>query len=350
MSDGQTEKRKIFVGAHLVSVAIWALLTSVFVLDLLTPADNISVCFAYAIPIFLSLFEVRPRPLLYAGTATALSVVGSLFQPPSDLATAVLIANRLIAISTQWLTATLVRLQQRRIIDTQEKAEIQRRFVDILSHEIGTALTAVTGHAYRLTKLSDQLSPSDVRLRADKIGKAAERIEAIIDRVQFASSLGDGTIPIGYRPIDLHTMMRQVTDQLKEERGGGLIELDLGPESQMIRGDEMLLRQLFENVIVNSMKYSPPHGTISVSITKQLSTIRVAIADRGSGIAPEELDRVKQAYYRGESSKGTSGAGLGLYFVERILEAHKGLLSIESGSDKGTKVIIDLPQFAGPAT
>ena len=143
------------------------------------------------------LFEVRPRAILYAAVATTLSLIGSFIQPLSEASMIVVEANRLIAVLTQWLSAALVGLQQRRLVEANDKAEFQHRFVDILSHEIGTALTAVTGQAYRLTKLSEELAPGDLRLRAEKIRKAAERIEAIIDRVQFASSLGDGTIPIG---------------------------------------------------------------------------------------------------------------------------------------------------------
>jgi signal transduction histidine kinase len=349
LGGAQVARRHMLARAYLVSAAIWALLASIFLLDVLTPPDNISACFAYAIPIFVSLFEVRPRPVLYAVTATALSLVGSFIQPPSDASMVVIIANRLIAIITQWLVAALVGLQQRRLADMRDKAEFQRRFVDILSHEVGTALTTVTGQAYRLTKLAEQLAPGDLRLRAEKIRMAAERIEAIIDRVQLASSLGDGTIPIGHGSIDLHTMLRQLTEQLKEEQRSGSIELNLCPEPQVVTGDEMLLRQMLENVIMNSIKYSPADASILVSITKHGSASRITIADRGSGIPHYEMARVRIPYYRGENSKGTSGAGLGLYVVERIVEAHRGRFSIESKVGGGTTVIIDLPQTVGSA-
>jgi signal transduction histidine kinase len=342
----QKEGRRKFVRAWAISAAIWALLASIFLLDIFTPPDNISVPFAYAIPIFVSLFEIRPRPILYAAVATALSLIGSFIQPPGDASMIVVTANRLIAVLTQWLSAALVGLQQRRLVEAHDKAEFQHRFVDILSHEIGTALTTVSGQAYRLTKLSEDLAPGDLRLRADKIRKAAERIEAIIDRVQFASSLGDGTIPIGSGSINLHVLMQQLMDQLKEERRAGSIELNLCAEPQVVSGDEMLLRQVFENVIVNSIKYSAADAPISISVTKHGSVSRIMVADRGKGIPQHELPRVCIPYYRGENSKGISGAGLGLYLVDRIVRAHGGRLFMESEVGKGTKVVIDLPQPA----
>ena len=340
------EDTPIVLRPTIVSAIIWALIGSVFVLDLRTPADDVSVCFAYLIPIFASLFEARPRPILYALATTGLSLLGMAVQPPNHAGTVMMIV---IAILTQWVVATLVKLQQRRLVEANERAESQRRFVDILSHEVGTALTTVTGQAYRLTKLSEQLAPDDPRVRADKIRKAAERIQAIISRIQFASSLGDGSIPTGEGAIDLHVMLEQLADQMKEEHQGGQLDLKLGSDPLYVAGDEMLLRQIFENVMANGFKYSPLHAPIVVSAAPHGSAIRVIIADHGSGMAPEELPRVRNAYYRGPNSKGTSGAGLGLYVVERLVEAHHGRLSIESEAGRGTKVTIDLPQISSTA-
>jgi signal transduction histidine kinase len=265
-------------------------------------------------------------------------------EPSGELPIAAIIGNRLIAIATQWLAAVLVKLQYRRHADMQRAAELQRRFVDILSHEIGTALTAITGQAYRLTKLSGQIAPGDLKVRAEKIRNAAERIEAIVDRVQFASSLGNGTIPVGHSAINVNAVIQKLTDQLREEQQGRPIELNLCSESPLVEGDETLLRQAFENIIVNSVKYSSGGSPISVSTEKHGSVLRVAIADCGNGIAAGDLTRVREPYYRGPSSKGTSGAGLGLFFVERIVEAHNGAICIQSELGKGTRVTIDLQQ------
>jgi signal transduction histidine kinase len=272
------------------------------------------------------------------------TLVGSLIQPTGNINTVVVETNRLIAVLTQWLIAMLVRLQQQHVDDMQAKAEYQHRFVDILSHEIGNALTTVDGQALRLMKLSEQLAPSDLRLRAGKIRTAVDRIQAIIDRVQFASSLSDGSIPIAHRSVNLHAMMQEVIEQMTEDRRTASIELILCPEPQVVSGDEMLLRQVFENIIMNSVKYSPRDAPISVSVTKRGDVSRITIADRGSGIPRHELPQVRRPYYRGENSKGTAGAGLGLYLVERIVEAHKGRLFIESEVGKGTQVIVDIPR------
>jgi two-component system phosphate regulon sensor histidine kinase PhoR len=139
-------------------------------------------------------------------------------------------------------------------------------------------------------------------------------------------------------------MLRRPIDQPKEEQQGKPIELKLNSETLLVKGDETLLRQAFENVVMNSVKYSSGDSPILISTTKRGSAVRVAIADRGRGIATSDLSRVREPYYRGSGSKGTSGAGLGLYLVERIVEAHDGTIWIESEVGKGPKVTIELPQ------
>jgi signal transduction histidine kinase len=187
-----------------------------------------------------------------------------------------------------------------------------------------------------------------VKVRAEKIRSAAERIEAIVNRVQFASALGDGTIPIGRQAVDINAMLRRLIDQVREERRGKPIELDLHAESQVVKGDETLLSQAFENVVMNSVKYSSADSPILISTTRQGPVVHVAIEDRGRGIAASDLTRVREPYYRGAGSKGISGAGLGLFFAERIIEAHDGTIGIESEAGKGTRVTIEIPHGTEP--
>jgi len=328
-------------------VAILLCFAGIFLVDLLTPVDNLILCFSYLIPIGASFFDARSQPLLLAGMATALSVAGFLLPPVGELELEVM-ASRLAAVVHHWLAALLVLMQKRLLAAASKEAEFQRRFVDILSHEVGTALTTVIGQAYRLTKLSGRIAANDLKARAEKIRRAADGVQAIIGRIQFASSLGDGPIPVGQRPIDIRNMIREVTEELEEEQHGRF-ELSLAPVPQFIDGDETLLRHMLENVMVNSIKYSPPNTKISVISADHGSHLCIAITDRGNGISPEELPRVRAPYYRGENSKGIRGTGLGLYLVDQIVEAHRGRLLIESRIGEGTKVTIELPQRSGLA-
>jgi signal transduction histidine kinase len=254
--------RAIILRNQMVSVAIWGLFASILVLDFTTSRENVSVCFAYVIPIFLSLFEARPRSIFYASMASVLSLAEPFVQPPHDIGVWMETGHRLAAILAQWLAAMLVRLQRHLLVAARDQAEFQHRFVDILSHEIGTAVTTVIGQAYRLIRLSAKLTPNDVVARAEKIRRAADGIQTIISRIQFASSLGDGSIPARHSSVNLHTMISDLVERLKEEQRIGCLEL-----APLVEGDEMLLRGAFENVIANSIKYSPSDAPILIIIT-----------------------------------------------------------------------------------
>ena len=338
---------ELFAVDRRMEIIIWVLIASIYLFDVFTHPEDISACFAYTIPIFVSLFQVTPKPFYYAGATTILSLMGLLVEPSKELPAIAILGNRLIAIGTQWLAATLVLMQWHRQVDMHRAAEIQRRFVDILSHEIGTSLTTIIGQVYRLTKLSGQLVPNDLKSRTDKICNAAERIAAIVDRVQIASALGDEAIPIKRQAVNINEIAQTLIDNLKDEQHGRAIKSDLAPELPLVEGDEMLIRQALENIITNCVKYTPSAASIMLSTKKDNSCVRIAVVDEGDGISVYDLARVREPYYRGRSSKTTRGVGLGLYFVERVVEAHKGALCIESELGKGTKVIIDLPLARG---
>jgi signal transduction histidine kinase len=344
VSFGLYERLTHAVGKHWVPVGIWALIASIFAFDIVTGPENIALCFAYLLPIFLSSLEARPRPYLYAVAATGLlALVGAVSMLFDDIPRAAVLANRSIAIATVWLGAVLVGVLNRRRAELQHDVERQQRFVDILSHEIRNALTAVGGHAQRLAKLSEKLTPSDVAARADKIRGAAARIEAIISRVQFASSLGNGMVPMLRDDVDLNALVRQLIDRLKEEHEERLIELDLSPETLRIHGDEVLLRHAIENVVLNSLQYSPKGSRVLVHTTATGSGMRITIADFGPGIAPDDLTRIREPYFRGANGESRSGTGLGLYFADRIVQGHKGSVQIDSALGKGTTVTIEVP-------
>lgn len=326
-------------------VASWALTALIFAIDLAVRSEKISVYFAYLLPVLLSSFELKPRPFIYAGAGTGLALAGAaplMISGSLDIAD---IANNLIAISAVWLGALLVDVLSRRRIDLQLDVERQQRFVDILSHEIRNALTAVGGHAQRLSKLSSKLTPADIASRAEKIRAAAARIEAIISRVQFASTLGNGMVPMSQDHVKLNSLIRDLTERLKEEHEGRLIDLDLTREEIGVGGDEVLLRHAIENIVLNGLLYSPVESRVHVQTARDGARARIMVTDFGAGIATDDLHRVREPYFRGGSNGGKPGTGLGLYFADRIVRGHKGAVQIDSVLGKGTKVTIDMPRL-----
>ena len=185
------------------------LVVGVFTADLFEPADNVSICFAYTLPILLGVYMGPGSTFRLAALATAASLAGSFIRPPEGGIVLSFVVNRVIAVAAQWLVAFLVEQRRRNhaLVDarlTEERlvAETGRRFVQILTHEIATALTAIDGQGYRLGKLAQTIEPMDIIARSEKIRHAATRLKGLVERVRLAAEVGRGEILLNREAIE----------------------------------------------------------------------------------------------------------------------------------------------------
>ncbi|WP_207459345.1 HAMP domain-containing sensor histidine kinase [Azospirillum sp. SYSU D00513] len=328
-----------------------AFIGGIFLLDAVTSADNVSICFAYAIPIVLGILEGQRAAFWYACAATLLSVVGTFIQPPTNQITAVFYANRVIAIATQWAMALLVhyRLRAEEVLrrgleEEREKVDRQKRFIAMLSHEVKTPLTTIDGQAYRMGKLASGITPEDVAVRSGKIRDAVRRVNDIIEGVLLSSSVGTGEPAPALGPLDLRLLVADAAAQAREAAGGdAAVTGDLAGLPERFEGDGTLLSQLFGNLVSNALKYSGPGATVRVSGWTEEGHAVVAVADEGIGIDAADIPHLFNPYFRGGNSRGVSGAGIGLYLVDRYVAAHGGTVTVDSTPGAGTTVTVRLP-------
>jgi len=115
-------------------------------------------------------------------------------------------------------------------------------------------------------------------------------------------------------------------------------------EALMIPGDEQRLKQVFLNLLDNAIKYTPPHGAVSVSaVAAAADTVHITVQDSGIGIPAPELPHIFNRFYRVDKARSSSGFGLGLSIAKSIVKAHHGTISAESSLNRGTTFIISLP-------
>jgi signal transduction histidine kinase len=110
-----------------------------------------------------------------------------------------------------------------------------------------------------------------------------------------------------------------------------------------VMGDRNRLRQVFLNILDNALKYTPEGGNIIVQILNEETHITVLISDTGCGIAPEDLPKVKEKFYKANQNVG--GSGIGLAVADEIVQMHGGTLDIESGIGVGTTITIKIPVY-----
>ena len=110
-----------------------------------------------------------------------------------------------------------------------------------------------------------------------------------------------------------------------------------------VLGDRIELSRVFFNILDNAIKYTPQNGTIVVSDKITSDKYILTISDNGIGIGADILDKIFDPFFRGDAARSTDGAGLGLTLSKKIIENHKGTISIKSQLNKGTNVTISLP-------
>ena len=115
------------------------------------------------------------------------------------------------------------------------------------------------------------------------------------------------------------------------------------PDPYPVWADPARLHQVFINILDNAIKYSEPDGTIFLTLTRRGDSVTAAVRDQGRGIAPDDLEKVKQKFFKAKNS--VRGSGIGLAVVDEIITALGGRVDIASTLGQGTTVSITLPVY-----
>jgi signal transduction histidine kinase len=113
-----------------------------------------------------------------------------------------------------------------------------------------------------------------------------------------------------------------------------------------VRGVLQGLQRMLANLIDNALNYTPPEGSVTISVTREGAFGIIAVQDTGIGIAPEELPHIFRRFYRCDRSRSRPGTGLGLTLVEAIVRSHQGRIAVTSTPDSGTTFTVTLPGAA----
>jgi two-component system phosphate regulon sensor histidine kinase PhoR len=179
-----------------------------------------------------------------------------------------------------------------------------------------------------------------------------ERQLGIINDLLRVAQLDAGKVVLSLKPVDLVPVMGKIISDIESRlRGKNQRVVFHAPKSGTtipIDLDRMLMA--FENIIDNASKYSPDDTTITIEIKPRKYELDVTITDEGIGIRKRDLPKLFQKFSRLEdpSMNDVSGNGLGLYWANKIIELHKGKLTIESKPKKGSTFIVTLPKKEKP--
>jgi two-component system phosphate regulon sensor histidine kinase PhoR len=243
------------------------------------------------------------------------------------------------------IVVTLTDITQRRRLEV-----LRRDFVANASHELKTPVAAVRALAETLlAALPDD--PEAGHRFAERIGREAERLEALVRDLLDLSRVERGTLDV--EPVDLVGLVKEVTggyaDRAEERRVR--LRTELRPDLS-VRGDRAQLGLLLSSLLDNALRHTPAGGTVQVRLDAGEGGAVLAVADTGEGIPAGELTRVFERFYRVDKARArqTGGTGLGLAIVRHVAEAHGGGVRVDSELGRGSTFTVTLPVSGPPVS
>ncbi len=221
---------------------------------------------------------------------------------------------------------------------------IKNEFISSVSHELRTPLTAIKGWSETVVEIDDEETR---RKGMQIINKETERLSEMVEELLDFSRIQSGHFSLQKTDLDVIAELADVV-LMYEERArteGMTLTFAENDELAIVNGDKNRLRQVFINIIDNSIKYGKKGGRTDVSADISGSSIRLSFRDNGAGIAPDALQHVKEKFYRANSK--VRGSGIGLAVADEIIAIHGGSLDIDSTLGEGTTVTITLPLKTG---
>lgn len=219
----------------------------------------------------------------------------------------------------------------------------RQEFISNVSHEIQSPLTSISGFAALLA--DEELDPATRRHYVDVISAEAGRLSRLSDNLLRLSAL-DSTDDLERHPVRLDEQVRSVILMLEPQWTAKGIEVDLDATPVQVAGDADMLSQVWINLVQNAVKYTPAGGTVQVCVGTSGGTCRVDVRDTGVGIAPDDLPRVFERFYRSDKARSGEGNGLGLALAKRVVELHCGTVAVQSEVGHGSTFAVTLPQAA----
>lgn len=224
---------------------------------------------------------------------------------------------------------------------TREK-EIDRMksdFVSTVSHELRTPLTSISGFVTTLLREDLSLDDGTKKDFLKSVKTATERLSRLIGDLLDVSRIEAGKMDLNKMPFSIHHLAARAVKSFDGTKSSHDFIILVPGTLTKVFADEDKIQQVLENLLSNSVKYSPAGGKITLSAQEAGDKIKVSVSDEGEGVPDEQKDKIFDRFHRVDSSltRNTGGTGLGLYICRRILEAHGERIWIEkTNPEEGT--------------
>lgn len=307
-------------------------------------------------PMTLELAELRLHTLklagiggviLFFGLAIGWRIVSRALRPIAEISAAAEkisggdLSQRINAVETKSELGRLATVLNSTFTRLDAAFTLQKRFAADAAHELRTPVSVLI--AQTAAALNRQRSYDENLATIAACHRASQRMRQLITSLLQLARLDAGQENVRRTNFDLLPVASECLELVKplaEERG---VKIILTAANTPIVGDPEQIHQVITNLVTNAIQYNHPGGEVWVNIFAEKQSAVLQVGDTGIGIAPADLPRIFERFYRAEESRTSGNAGLGLSICQAIIEAHDGAIEVSSKENAGTTFTVRLP-------
>lgn len=225
----------------------------------------------------------------------------------------------------------------------QEASNIQKQFINMISHEFRTPLAIIDGNAQILQRRVDTLDGEQIKKRSKTIRSAVSRLVNMMEGVLSSNMLKTGKLHFMPTNVDLKALIHELCDEYSDLYSACLIRKEIDELPGQLLLDSKLITLVISNLLSNAIKFSSEKAEIIVRGYTEGGLIRIEFEDNGIGIPASEIQKIFDRFYRATTASGVPGSGIGLSLVKDLIDLHGGKVDVESTMGQGSKFVIFLP-------
>jgi two-component system phosphate regulon sensor histidine kinase PhoR len=234
------------------------------------------------------------------------------------------------------------------IILRQKKLSIIKNdFINNMTHELKTPISTISLASQMLRDNTVTNTPKTIEHISGIIYQESKRLTTQVEKVLQMAVFNEGKLKLKIKEVNLSTLIGSVVlnFELRVKAKDGELTTDLKADPAIIKGDEVHITNVLFNLLDNAVKYSKEAPKIIISTRLEDDFLILAVKDHGIGIQKEYVGQIFERFYRVPTGNvhDVKGFGLGLSYVKKIVEAHRGKVKVESDLNKGTKFMIYFP-------
>ena len=234
-------------------------------------------------------------------------------------------------------------LKQRRL------SEVQKDFVNTMTHEFKTPLSTIAISANVLAEAEPVHRDERLKKYIHIVQEENEQLKKQVDKLLQMTDLEKDKIELKLEEIDLHELLLKITShiQLRVSENKGKLTTSLKAVHPYVHADRVHLTNMIYNLLDNAIKYSPTNLEVDIQTMEQNENIELCVRDRGKGISKEEQKKVFQKFYRVPTGDvhDVSGFGLGLSYIGKLVKVHGWKIDLQSEIGKGSTFKMIIPKY-----